>query len=315
MIEKKDRQQPDQGGILDQNQKGETDDQGTGSWKTIKETSLLALKEKAGLRASISSLTGFRQFIESQSDHVHAAIGSGIEELNKGILDFIPEKNLFNPSKIRGKFRQEKELTESRRKANQSGKTLEVSLERAITASVKHPEVFNHLALLSGIYNKSQMCKQVAIDLVVKRHDRLVMIELKAWDNENDSPLSALMELSAYCLAYRKMLEFDSIRHGGRFEEAKFHDLVLMAPREYFEYWELDDASWLVLQESFESSLKSDDAGISMHRAVLDLGKTEFLDAITAIAPESTLFDALSAESRQHIADAFQNSMTQLLRE
>lgn len=281
-------------------------------WQAVLEDTLIIIKKKAGLSELPTTKTGFSQLITNHGTALTDPLTAGVEYLAQRIIKFIPEAKDFKPSKKRGLFRREMGLGEDRKAAILKGKMLEVALEHAIVASVEDDGLFNHYALLSGIYNSSTLCKQVAVDLVVKHDSNLSLIELKAWDNKTDSPVDALLEISAYFLTYLRMLEFDSTLHGGRFEKANKYNLVLMAPPEYFDYWGVSNNNWGILRSGFECALVGHGVEVKVNITVIDISRDDFIESVMAMDEEKESFKHLPQDLKLRISNAFERSMHDL---
>lgn len=284
--------------------------QGKSEWASVLEESLAEIKNRAGLSKLPSTKNGFKQLVKKDVHDLDYAIAEGIKILSQRINEFIPDANEFKPSEKRGGLRKETELSENRKAAILQGNQLEVSLERAIVASADDEDLFfNHLSLVSGIHNSSSLCKQVAVDLVVKRPGSLLLIELKAWDNKSDSPVDALLEISAYFLVYQKMLEFDSVSHGGKFEKAEKYNLILMAPKEYFQYWGDDEYVLPLVYKAFNIALHGYNAAVELRGAQIDIAKNDLMEGVRSIEGNGKSFNILPMDLKRRIRDAFQKSI------
>jgi hypothetical protein len=281
-------------------------------WQAVLEDTLIIIKKKAGLSELPTTKTGFSQLIAKHGTALADPITVGVEYLAQRIVEFIPEAKDFKPSKKRGLFRREIGLGEDRKAAILKGKKLEVALEHAIVASVDDDGLFNHYALLSGIYNSSTLCKQVAVDLVVKHDSTFSLIELKAWDNKSDSPADALLEISAYFLTYQRMLESDSTLHGGRFEKADKFNLILMAPPAYFDYWGVNNNNWYIFRSAFEAALGGHGVEVKVNIAVIDISRDDFIKSVISIEEEGKSFKHLPQDLKLRISNAFERSMNDL---
>ncbi|MBI3313214.1 MAG: hypothetical protein HYZ83_03175 [Candidatus Omnitrophica bacterium] len=118
----------------------------------------------------------------------------------------------------------------------------EARMERALVISV--PALYNRFNFLSGLTAKEYngQAKHMTVDLVNgDKNCRVVnsFIELKAGNNTSENPLSALCEVVMYFLLFKKVKEKTKLPIG----QAKQFKLVVLAPKEYYRYFDDDQDS------------------------------------------------------------------------
>ena len=132
------------------------------------------------------------------------------------------------------------EISKNRYNAIKKGQYLEEALERIFVASCD--ELYNQFNLLSGVMEQPQTRK--SIDIIVSENSVIKeMIELKDWNNTNDSPLLSALELLLDYFVYKKLVK-EGISNRNR-RPPEIHQnlkLSVLAPLTYYDYYDNNEA-------------------------------------------------------------------------
>ena len=133
------------------------------------------------------------------------------------------------------KIRKVTEISKERNIAINKGQYLEEALERIFVASID--DLYNQFNLLSGVLEQPQTRKSIDI-VAVENNSIKEMIELKEWENKNDSPILSALELLLVYFVYNKLI-IDKVRSKNRTppDVCKNLKLSVLAPIDYYEYY------------------------------------------------------------------------------